>query len=770
VSASSVKFYTATKSRNQGREAWSVIFRHPARLDVGTGKTGRRVRRGLGTSDDSEAERLVEQLNEILRNPELWEPSARSSLNGRYDARVVEIFYDGLEATQLDFEEVREERIPLPTRDDGYRTVLLLGTTGAGKTTLVRQMLGTDPKTERFPSTSTAKTTVADTELITTEDDVFRAVVTFAPRDEIIDYLAENVSRAALSARQGKLDAKIALDLLDHQDQRFRFSYVLGRGSAAAVGGDEDLVDDDDLPDDEFDDHSEVIDGDLDPEEYGHVDIGATERVLQQCVVAVKGMVARYAEEIAAGVVVGQEDERILDELIEDALDTDLRQSEEFHQIVDALIDEVEKRFATLEVGEFRRNRQGWPVSWWWESHDRATFMKVVTRFSSNYAPLFGRLLTPLVNGLRVSGPFQPKWADGSVRLVFVDGEGLGHTAKSVSSLSTHVQEQLQRLDAVMLVDNATQPMQAAPVAALKQLVVSGIVSKLHVVFTHFDQVKGDNLPTFSLREEHVLASVDNVLKAIGEELTPAAERVLHRRIEKSRFFVGGIHERLDPSKRKLDARTVRQMQELLDLLAHPERAADTGDSRPVFDRMNLSLAVTEAAKTFHHRWLGVLGLQPNPDAPKEHWTRIKAMSRRLAEGWYQEGYDNLMPVADLSFQLQIQIYLMLQRPVRWTGGEAPSEAEQEATLDALANAVAQKLIEVSRRQIKEDAQLTWQRAYAQRGVGSTFDRARIISHDIYDRGAPIPTAVASPDQNKFLRSVAEAIDEVANEFGAELE
>lgn len=147
MSASSVKFYTATKSRNQGREAWSVIFRHPARLDVGTGRTGRRVRRGLGTSDDSEAERLVEQLNEILRNPELWEPSARSSLNGRYDARVIEIFYDGLEATQIDFEEVREERIPLPTRDDGYRTVLLLGTTGAGKTTLVRQMLGTDPKT-----------------------------------------------------------------------------------------------------------------------------------------------------------------------------------------------------------------------------------------------------------------------------------------------------------------------------------------------------------------------------------------------------------------------------------------------------------------------------------------------------------------------------------------------------------------------------------------------------------------------------------------------
>lgn len=765
MSSQVAKFYTATKSRNQGREAWSVIFRHPARLD-GTGKTGRRVRRGLSTSDENEADRLVDQLDEILRSPELWSPSMRVLLDGRFDARVLEIFYDGLEATEFDFEGAREELIPLPTSVDGYRTVLLLGTTGAGKTTLVRQILGTDPKTERFPSTSTAKTTVADTELITTADDEsFRAAVTFAPRDEIVDYLAENVSRAALSARQGRPDNKIALDLLDHQDQRFRFSYVLGRHSTVATAP-EDLPDDD-LPDvDEANDDEDI---NLDPEDYGHVDVAATAAVLQACVKAVKEMVAQYADEIAEGIVDGTDDERVLDELIEDALDTDLRQTEEFHQVVDALIDEIEKRFATLDVGKFSRNRQGWPVAWSWECGDRADFMRVITRFSSNYAPLFGRLLTPLVNGLRVSGPFQPKWSDGPLQLVLVDGEGLGHTAKSVSSLSTHVQEQLQRLDAVLLVDNATQPMQAAPVAALKAMVVSGTVSKLHVVFTHFDQVEGDNLPTFPLREEHVLRSVDNVLNAIGEELTPAAERALRRRIENACFFVGGIDKRLDPG-RKIGARSIRQLDELLALLAHPEHAAEAGDNRPVFNRMNLSLAVTEAARAFHRRWQGLLGLRPNPDAPKEHWTRIKAMSRRFAEGWYQEGYDNLMPVADLSYQLQVQVYLMLQRPVRWTGGEPPSELEQEATLDALANAVTQKLIDVSRHQLKRDVQLEWQQAYAQRGTGSTFVRARMISHDIYDRGAPIPTAAASPDQNKFLKAVAEAIDEVAAELGAELE
>jgi hypothetical protein len=184
-----MKHYTATMSRSQGRDSWAVIFRHPVRLDISTGKAGRRVRRGLGTSDDAEATRLVGQLNEILRTETLWEPTARPLAGSRFDSRIVDIFYDGMEAVQTDYAVLRQKVIPLPTTEDGYRTVLLLGTTGAGKTTVARQLLGTDPATERFPSTSTAKTTVADTELILTSDGIYRAAVTFAPRDEVIDYL-----------------------------------------------------------------------------------------------------------------------------------------------------------------------------------------------------------------------------------------------------------------------------------------------------------------------------------------------------------------------------------------------------------------------------------------------------------------------------------------------------------------------------------------------------------------------------------------------------
>ena len=47
---------------------------------------------------------------------------------------------------------------------------------------------------------------------------------------------------------------------------------------------------------------------------------------------------------------------------------------------------------------------------------------------------------------------------------------------------------------------------------------------------------------------------------------------------------------------------------------------------------------------------------------------------------------------------------------------------------------------------------------------------ARIIASEVYDRGAPVPGVVASPDQNRFLRAVADLISDVAQELELTLE
>lgn len=753
------KRYVASLSRSQGRNAWTVIFRHPVRVDPNTGKPGLRVRQGLGTSEESKAVELKEQLNELLAAEEYWSPAARAEAENRFERRVVEIFYHGMEAEQSDFAAIREAVIPLPSSTDSdYRRVLLLGTTGAGKTTLLRQLIGTDPDTERFPSTSTAKTTVHETEVVLAPGP-YKAVVTFFQIDEVREHLNECISEAVLASHRGDSESDVLRKLLMHVNQRFRFNYILGSGPITAV-------DDDDDEDDEDDAEDFVEDFEADET----IDLETTNAILTKALAGLREVAKRQSEVLRDELgAIDEKDQRVADEIFEEELDRRLREDEAFHRISDELMDEIELRFSLLTRGVVRRNKQGWPQSWAWETDDRAEFIKVVTQFSSNYAPRYGRLLTPLVNGLRVSGPFTPEWISGAQpNLVLLDGEGLGHTPKSVAAISTSLTRRIEMSDAIVLVDNAVQPMQAAPVAAMKDMITSGSASKLLLVFTHFDEVKGDNLPNAAAKEQHVLASAENVLASIGEELGRFAERALRGRLRDACFFVGNIDGHLDPAK-KSNKRTIAQLAALLeamdDIIEKPEPVL----SKPVYDRMNLVLAVKNAAESFHDSWWTRLGLAYKPGASKEHWTRIKALSRRLATPGWADEYDSLKPVADLRKQLQDRLYILLQNPVRWDPEEPTDDAEKQQVFDGLANALSAKVLDLATKRVRAERVTEWQDAYNQAGTGSSFARARIIGGQIYDRAAPVPDVTPSPDRNSFLHDVAAIVEAVCADGGATL-
>ena len=122
-------------------------------------KPGRRVRRRLGTKEEKIAGRLVAELNELLADRLFWQPSSRATALTRFSPLVVDIFYHDMAPDTLDPFVIREIAMPLArSAESDYRQVLLLGATGGGKSTLVRQLIGTDPRSERFPSTSTART------------------------------------------------------------------------------------------------------------------------------------------------------------------------------------------------------------------------------------------------------------------------------------------------------------------------------------------------------------------------------------------------------------------------------------------------------------------------------------------------------------------------------------------------------------------------------------------------------------------------------------
>ena len=97
--------YTASKSRSN-RPGWSVTFRHPLRTDA-RAKAGLKMRRGLGTADDGEANQLIAEMNVLLSDPSWWNAAKRAEAERIFSSVIVSAFYDEIHAGREDPEALR---------------------------------------------------------------------------------------------------------------------------------------------------------------------------------------------------------------------------------------------------------------------------------------------------------------------------------------------------------------------------------------------------------------------------------------------------------------------------------------------------------------------------------------------------------------------------------------------------------------------------------------------------------------------------------------
>ncbi len=675
----------------------------------------------------------------------------------------MDAFFDEIQAGREDSEALREEIIALPTAEDGYSRVLFVGTTGAGKTTLLRQLIGSDPDKDRFPSTAPAKTTIADIEVVQSEGD-YHAAVTFFTEFHAQASIEECIVDACLAAYEGAPINKIADRFLNHRDQKFRLSYVLGGWHK-----DNDQAEEDD--EFSFENEPEAIDN-------GQEDCGinASERtknreVLEGFLLRIDTLkdnsVKRLRDDldIERGNPMGA-DREAADQLIEENFEAYLAEDEMFHELVQDILDRVRERFDLIEEGTLERHRSGWPKRWRFESNDREQFVGHIRWFSSNYWPQFGRLLTPLVNGIRVRGPLFPAFAETAPRLVLIDGQGLGHTPDSSSSVTTHITKRFDRVDAILLVDNAQQPMQAAPLSVLRSVAASGHSEKLAVAFTHFDQIKGPNLRTSTDKRGHVMASMLNALSSLRDVLGAPVVRSMEHGIDTRCFMLGGVDQNLT----RLPGRAADYMRnELASLVKFCKDAIlppSPPEACPIYDPTGISFAVREAVSNFQGPWLARLGLAVYEGVRREHWTRVKALNRRIA-GELDDEYDTLRPVADLVARMTESVSRFLDEPIDWTR-EPEDEQKRQAAIAKIRRAVSVAMHELALRRLVQQHLAEWREAYDIRGSGSTYQRARTI-RGIYDEAAPVPDALMPPPSKQFLAEVRRIVMGAIEESGGKV-
>jgi len=746
--------YTAAKTRTQGRAAWAISFRHPAKPDPRT-NSGMKIRRGLGKIEDAEADRLVAEMNQLLGDESWWSITQRDRAERQFSPNIVAAFYDPLEPEVQDTSILRESFIALKDKSEGYVRVQFVGTTGAGKTTLLRHMIGSDPKKDRFPSTSTAKTTIADIEVITAPGP-YEAIVTFFDEWRVHTNIIECLIEAGNAVWENLSDDKIADRLLHHSDQKFRLSYVLGswKPNLAIAVSDDDWSMATNAP---ISEAGSDEDGTLSSDDQ------------RKCQDFLEGMVTRVKE--SAGAVIQEMIEQFGPDandptgndydVYQDIFESGFEDSTSFDDIAKDIMDEIRQRFDSI-TGNLQRRKSGWPESWKLVTDDRDDFVRQIRWFSSNHAKAYGRLLTPLVDGIRVKGPLHPRFSNRQDKLVLIDGQGLGHTPDSSASVTTHVTDRFASVDVILLVDSAEQPLQAAPLALMRAALSSGHQRKLAIAFTKFDNVKGDNLPGAREKRAHVMASVRNGVTSF-KDMGQIAVGALQRSID-SRCFMLGY---LDHPSENLPKAFVGEFDRLLDFFQSSIVPIEAIDLNPIYDMSGVAFAVRDAADDFNKRWAGLLGMEAGYGTKKEHWTRIKALTRRFAQQSDVE-YDTLRPVADLLKRLEESILVFLEKPLGWS--RRPSdEDEAEAVLSAIRQQVSAAMRELSHTRIAAQHLAEWVDAYHQRGKGSTNDRSRQIMN-IYDAAAPIPGTLVDRIAVEFLREVQQTVRKAITDNGGIIE
>ena len=749
--------YVAAKSRSD-RPGWSVTFRHPLRHDT-RGKLGLKMRRGLGTTDEAEADRLVAEMNVLLADSSYWNTSRRADAERTYSKVIVDAFYDEIKAGAQDPESLRDEMIALPSNEDGYSRVLFVGTTGAGKTSLLRQLIDSDPNEDRFPSTAPAKTTIADIEVVQ-GDGNYQAVVTFFTEFQIRASVEECILDACSAARAKAPYEKIAERFLNHRDQKFRLSYVLGGWDKSDQSEDCDEFSFDEEPEDT-----------KNVQEFLTVDERTEQReVIEDIIDRITQLSAEALEHLLSDLGIESEksesaDHEATEELIEENLEAYLNEEKGFHDLVHDVLERVRERCDLVTEGTLERHHSGWPKRWWFETCDRVQFIRQIRWFSSNYWPQFGRLLTPLVCGIRVKGPLYPRFTETPPRLVLIDGQGLGHTPDSTASVTTHITKRFDRVDVILLVDNAKQPMQAAPLSVLRSVASSGHSGKLAVAFTHFDQIEGANLRKVEDKRSHVMQSVINAISN-RNVLSASEARSIECDIDKRCFMLGGIDRNLERLPERAADFVRGQLLELIRffkdaiLLPPPPKAC------PLYDPTGISFAVQDAVSKFQVPWLARLGLSIYGGVRKEHWTRVKALNRRIANELDVE-YDTLRPVADLVARLTESVSRFLDQPIDWNR-EPEDEQERYVAIAQVRRAVSTEMHELARRRLLEDHLMEWREAYDFRGRGSTNERAHKI-RGIYDKAAPIPDAIMPPTSREFLREVRRIVTVAIEKSGGKV-
>ena len=212
----------------------------------------------------------------------------------------------------------------------------------------------------------------------------------------------------------------------------------------------------------------------------------------------------------------------------------------------------------------------------------------------------------------------------------------------------------------------------------------------------------------------------------------------------------------------------IKDMGSLLERMQQSAEVPEVIDVAPLYNISRLELALRDATDGFKNPWRGRLGLSYYEGIRKEHWGRVKALCRRIANLWADE-YNGLRPVADLVRQLQTCISLWLDNPAGWTR-QPKDEDEKRAAINEIRRKVYVSIHFLAEQRLLSAHHAGWRAAFAFSGRGSGNERAKEMAR-IYDVAAPSVTSLMDDTQTQeFLNQVTQIVKDAVEEAGGSLQ
>jgi hypothetical protein len=311
----------------------------------------------------------------------------------------------------------------------------LIGDTGSGKSSLIRQLLGTAGF--GFPSALRLRTTVAPTEYVISSQAPLRAAFVLKSEKEILGHIEEIVEEAnsihyqrGLNGEVGERDLVTALG--QSADERFRLRYILTVTELSVV--------------------AQTIRGDIIPKLHALIEHS---RVAPQP----------------------------LGPIIESELRRNLR--EEFAAVINNLAHIIFNRIrevCLVPLGASIPEKHVFDGD-----HDQMSdFIERVKKFLGTM-----NSISPVVERARISGNIKAPWLPPDTELIIVDSEGIGHNLQDQTLSSRHL-DHFYDSDAILLIDDGSRAFVGQALTALRGIVENGYTPKLFLIFTHLDQVDAD--------------------------------------------------------------------------------------------------------------------------------------------------------------------------------------------------------------------------------------------------------------------------------------